>query len=357
MAPCRSRRRAVEELTRERDEYLDALRRLKAEFDNFRKRTARDQAPWSRARSERARQGAAARSRRPRAGARRRGGARGGEARGRRPARAPRARRRARARGLAEIETDGSFDPHVHEALLAQPSTRPSRARSSRCSRRATGSATASCGPRGWWSPRAWRPSGTRSTRRLGVAKNASADEIKKAYRKLARQYHPDTNPGDQEAEERFKEVQNAYDVLSDPEKRKQYDTFGSTNGRPGAGRRVQLERVRGLRLRRPRRPRRPPRRDVRRRRARRACRATRPARQRRRGAGQPVLRGRAQGRRDEDPGRRSRSPATPATARARSRGRRRWSARSAAAAASWPRARASSRSPSRARAAAGTAR
>ena len=71
----------------------------------------------------------------------------------------------------------------------------------------------------------------------LGVAKNASADEIKKAYRKLARQYHPDKNPGDAAAEERFKEVQNAYDLLSDPEKREQYDRFGSANGRgPGAG-------------------------------------------------------------------------------------------------------------------------
>src|SRR3982751_1372491 len=70
----------------------------------------------------------------------------------------------------------------------------------------------------------------------LGVGKNASAEEIKKAYRKLARQYHPDKNPGDAAAEERFKEVQNAYDVLSDGEKRKQYDAFGSTNGRPGPG-------------------------------------------------------------------------------------------------------------------------
>jgi molecular chaperone DnaJ len=70
----------------------------------------------------------------------------------------------------------------------------------------------------------------------LGVAKNASADEIKKAYRKLARQHHPDANAGDKEAEERFKEVQNAYDVLSDPDKRKQYDAYGSTNGRPGPG-------------------------------------------------------------------------------------------------------------------------
>jgi molecular chaperone DnaJ len=70
----------------------------------------------------------------------------------------------------------------------------------------------------------------------LGVAKNASQDEIKKAYRKLARQYHPDKNAGDKEAEEHFKEVQTAYDVLSDVEKRKQYDRFGSQNGRPGAG-------------------------------------------------------------------------------------------------------------------------
>jgi molecular chaperone DnaJ len=70
----------------------------------------------------------------------------------------------------------------------------------------------------------------------LGVSKTASADEIKKAYRKLARQYHPDRNPGDSSAEERFKEIQTAYDVLSDPEKRKQYDAFGSANGRGPGG-------------------------------------------------------------------------------------------------------------------------
>jgi len=70
----------------------------------------------------------------------------------------------------------------------------------------------------------------------LGVSKNASADEIKKAYRKLARKHHPDANPGDSGAEEKFKEVQQAYDVLSDAEKRKAYDRFGSQNGRPGAG-------------------------------------------------------------------------------------------------------------------------
>src|SRR5256885_115154 len=70
----------------------------------------------------------------------------------------------------------------------------------------------------------------------LGVKKGAPADEIKKAYRKLAAQHHPDKNPGDASAEEKFKEVQNAYDVLSDPEKRKQYDTFGADGRRPGAG-------------------------------------------------------------------------------------------------------------------------
>ncbi len=70
----------------------------------------------------------------------------------------------------------------------------------------------------------------------LGVPKTATDDEIKKAYRKLARESHPDANQGDAAAEERFKEIQGAYDALSDPEKRKQYDMFGSNGPRGGGG-------------------------------------------------------------------------------------------------------------------------
>ena len=61
----------------------------------------------------------------------------------------------------------------------------------------------------------------------LGVDKNASEDDIKKAYRKIAIKYHPDRNPGNKEAEEKFKEAAEAYDVLHDPQKRQQYDQFG----------------------------------------------------------------------------------------------------------------------------------
>lgn len=80
----------------------------------------------------------------------------------------------------------------------------------------------------------------------LGIARDASPDDIKKAHRKLARKYHPDLNPGNKASEERFKEIQEAYDILSDPDKRAKYDQFGEmwarmptgaeAGARPGGG-------------------------------------------------------------------------------------------------------------------------
>src|SRR5437764_9246691 len=70
----------------------------------------------------------------------------------------------------------------------------------------------------------------------LGVPRTADAEEVRKAYRKLARKYHPDLNPGDKSSEDRFKNVQEAYDILSDSKKRQMYDQFGfySENGAAG---------------------------------------------------------------------------------------------------------------------------
>src|SRR2546423_12607964 len=80
----------------------------------------------------------------------------------------------------------------------------------------------------------------------LGVNKNATADEIKKAYRKVAMQYHPDRNPGDKTSEERFKEAAEAYEVLSDTDKKAQYDRYGhagvSGNGRGFGGGGMNME-------------------------------------------------------------------------------------------------------------------
>ena len=70
----------------------------------------------------------------------------------------------------------------------------------------------------------------------LGVSRSATDAEIKTAYRRLARQYHPDANPGDEGASEHFKEISVAYEALSDPEKRRRYDMFGPEGVAPGAG-------------------------------------------------------------------------------------------------------------------------
>ena len=70
----------------------------------------------------------------------------------------------------------------------------------------------------------------------LGVDRSATAAEIKKAYRKLARKFHPDVNPDNAEAEQRFKEIQEAYAVLSNADQRKQYDTYGRVDGIPDMG-------------------------------------------------------------------------------------------------------------------------
>src|ERR1700687_3108774 len=72
----------------------------------------------------------------------------------------------------------------------------------------------------------------------LGVKRDAAADDIRKAYRRLARKHHPDLNPGDKAAEDRFKKVQEAYDILSDTKKKQMYDQYGfySENGMPAGG-------------------------------------------------------------------------------------------------------------------------
>src|ERR1700694_1555160 len=68
----------------------------------------------------------------------------------------------------------------------------------------------------------------------LGVSKTASSEEIKKAYRKLAKKHHPDVNPGDKKAEEKFKDISSAFDIVGDPKRRSLYDEFGEVATKPG---------------------------------------------------------------------------------------------------------------------------
>ena len=76
----------------------------------------------------------------------------------------------------------------------------------------------------------------------LGVERSSDADAVKKAFRRLARQYHPDVNPGDPAAEARFKEISEAYEVLSDPDKRRRYEQFGQYWNQGGAGAGVDVD-------------------------------------------------------------------------------------------------------------------
>ncbi len=225
----------LEPLVAERDKYLGLAQRAQADFDNLRKRTARRER-WPRATAAwRARRGAAARARPPRAGARR----------------PPRGTRTLVTKGFAMVarRAAGRARPCRHPVVLAQrrglrpsPSTRRwprlrSRASSPAPSREVYQSGLpdqrrSSCGPaQGRGGAVAMASRGPDHYKILGVDKKASQDEIKKAYRKLVRQYHPDHDPGDARAEERFKAISEAYDVLGDPDKRKKFDRGGSMFG------------------------------------------------------------------------------------------------------------------------------
>ncbi len=224
---------------RERDEYLDLARRAQADFENYRKRAAREAA----AAGERAR-GGLVRELLPVVDNLERALGSAGDAGGQ----LAEGVALVHSELIAVLERNGvepfdpagePFDPHgPRGALHAHRGGRRSRASCSTWWRRAIARTGRCSDPPAWWCPgEAAMPALKDPYKTLGVDRKATDDEIKKAYRKLARQYHPDRNPGDAAAEDRFKEVQEANSILSDPEKRRSYDSGGGRVRRPASTR------------------------------------------------------------------------------------------------------------------------
>ena len=227
----------------ERDEYLELAKRTQADFENYRKRMAAEvQAAAARGKVELAlgligvidNLERALRGGRDRAG--RRGGSGRAAGRGLLP-HLPRALRGARAgRGRVVRPDRRALRPDLARGA-AEAAGRGGRAGDGRRDDAEGLPARRAADPAG---PRRGERVGARLAddlyKVLGVSKKASDEEIKKAYRKLARKYHPDRNPDDPVAEEKFKEVSAAHDTLADPEKRKEYDAGGMFGGFGGAG-------------------------------------------------------------------------------------------------------------------------